>query len=85
MVVSIFAIVADESVRYLRLLTPDRAAAAIWIAGGILFLVKAAAWFWSRRRNAAAAKPDSSALTDDPSPAAQPIPDTEKSGRKYRQ
>jgi len=48
--VSIFAIVVDESARYLQLVTPGRAAAAIWIGGGVLFLLKLGAWYLARRR-----------------------------------
>ena len=45
----IFSLVIDDSARFLQLVTPERAASAIWIAGGILFLVKLVAWRRERR------------------------------------
>ena len=38
----IFSLVADDSARFLQIVTPERAASAIWIAGGMLFVVKIA-------------------------------------------
>jgi hypothetical protein len=70
--VSIFAIVVDESARFLQMVTPERAAAAIWIGGGAMFLIKLVAWrLQIRKANA------------DRAPTEPPIPDTGKTGRKY--
>ncbi len=44
----IFSLVVDESARFLQMVTPERAAGAIWIAGGILFVFKLVAWFRER-------------------------------------
>ena len=69
--VSIFAIVVDESARFLQMVTPERAA-AIWIGGGAMFLIKLVAWrLQIRKANA------------DRVPTEPPIPDTGKTGRKY--
>jgi hypothetical protein len=70
--VSIFTIVVDESARFLQMVTPERAAAAIWIGGGAMFLFKLVAWrLRIRKANA------------DRAPTEPPIPDKGKTGRKY--
>ena len=69
----IFSLVAGESVRFLQLVTPERAASAIWVAGGMLFVVKLAAWLWQRRRGVSA----------DRAPAEQPTAEKGKNARRY--
>ena len=50
----IFSLVVDDSARFLQMVTPERAASVIWIAGGILFLVKLSVWLRNRRVNVSA-------------------------------
>ena len=69
----IFSLVIDDSVRFLQLVTPERAAGAIWVAGGILFLVKLGAWLRERRVSVSA----------DHVPAEQLASGREKTARKY--
>ena len=69
----IFSLVVDDSARFLQQVTPERAASAIWIAGGILFLVKLGAWLRERRASVSA----------DPALAGQPAADREKTAHKY--
>ena len=71
----IFSLVAGESARFLQLVTPERAASAIWIAGGILSLVKVAAWLRSRHGG----------ISADHVPGAQPGADKGKTVRRYGQ
>lgn len=71
----IFSLVIDDSAQFLRVVTPERAASAIWIAGGILFLVKLGAWLRERRVTVSA----------DRVPAAQLAADREKTAHKYGQ
>ena len=44
----IFSLVVDDSARILQLVTPERAAGTIWIAGSVLFLAKLVAWLRER-------------------------------------
>ena len=69
----IFSLVIDDSARFLQLVTPERAASAIWIAGGILFLVKLVAWRRERR----------AAVSADHAPAELPASDREKTAHRY--
>ena len=69
----IFSLVVDDSARFLLQVTPERAASAIWIAGGILFLVKLGAWLRERRASVSA----------DRAPAGQPAADREKTAHTY--
>lgn len=46
----ILGLVAGERLEVLQMVTPARAAAAIWIAGGLLFAGKLGLWLLSRRR-----------------------------------
>ncbi len=69
----IFAIVIDDSARFLQLVTPERAASAIWIAGGFLFLVKLAVWLKERRDRVSAGH----------APAGQLAADREKTAHRY--
>ena len=69
----IFSLVVDDSARFLQQVTPERAASAIWIAGGILFLVKLGAWLRERRASVSA----------DHALDGQPAADREKTAHKY--
>ena len=69
----ILALVVDDSARFLQAVTPERAASAIWMAGGVLFLVKLVAWLRVRRTRVSA----------DHAPAERPAADKEKNDRKY--
>ena len=69
----IFSLVVDDSARLLQQVTPERAASAIWIAGGILFLVKLGAWLRERRAN----------VNADHAPTGQPAADREKTVHRY--
>ena len=71
----IFSLVIDDSAQFLRVVTPERAASAIWIAGGILFLVKLGAWLRERRVTVSA----------DHVPTEQLASGKEKSARTYGQ
>ena len=71
----IFSLVVDDSARFLQQVTPERAARAIWIAGGILFLVKLGVWLRERRASVSA----------DHALAGQPAADREKTAHKYGQ
>ena len=71
----IFSLVAGESARFLQVVTPERAASAILIAGCILFVVKLAAWLWQRR----------SGVSADRAPAEKLTAEKEKNARKYVQ
>ena len=66
----IFSLVVDDSARFLQQVTPERAASAIWIAGGILFLVKLGAWLRERRASVS--------VSVDHAPAGRPTADREK-------
>lgn len=69
----IFSLVVDDSARFLQQVTPERAASAIWIAGGILFLVKLRTWLRERRASVSA----------DHAPAGRPAADREKTAHRY--
>ncbi|MDB3892131.1 hypothetical protein N9368_03365 [Alphaproteobacteria bacterium] len=51
----LFGMTAGENVHYLKMVTAERAAAAIWIGGGILFVIKLTAWQFEKRAKKAAA------------------------------
>ena len=70
---SIFAFVVDDSAKFLQVVTPERAASVIWIAGGLLFLVKLATWLRERRDGVSA----------DHAPAEQPSADKGKTAHRY--
>ena len=69
----IFALVVDDSARFLTALTPERAASAIWMAGGVLFLMKLGAWLRGRRTGVSAGH----------APAERPAADKEKTVHRY--
>ena len=69
----IFALVVDDSARFLQAVTPERAASAIWMAGGVLFLVKLGAWLRGRRTGVSAGH----------APAERPAAEKEQTGRRY--
>ena len=69
----IFALVVDDSARFLQAVTPERAASAIWMAGGVLFLVKLGAWLRGRRTSVSA----------DHAPAERPTADRGKTAHRY--
>ena len=69
----IFALVVDDSARFLQALTPERAASAIWMAGGVLFLIKLAAWLLDRRTGVSAGH----------APAERPVADRGKTVHRY--
>ncbi len=46
----VLGLVAGDRLEVLQMVTPARAAAAIWIAGGLLFIGKLGFWLLSRRR-----------------------------------
>ena len=71
----IFSLVVDDSARFLQIVTPERAASAIWIAGGILFVVKIAVLLWKSRGGVSA----------DRALAEKPTAEKGKSARKYVQ
>ena len=66
----ILGLVAGERLETLQLVTPARVAAAIWIAGGLLFISKLGFWLASRRR----AEPDHE-------PVSLPASGSEKTGQ----
>ena len=49
--VVILGLVGGEHLRYLSFFTAEGVAAAIWIAGGILFIIKFLLWFVDKSRN----------------------------------
>jgi uncharacterized protein involved in response to NO len=69
----IFALVVDDSARFLQAVTPERAASTIWMAGGVLFLVKLGAWLRGRRTSVSA----------DHAPAERPTADRGKTAHRY--
>ena len=69
----IFALVVDDSARFLKAVTPERAASAIWMAGGVLFLVKLGAWLRGRQTS----------VSVDHAPAERPVADRGKTARRY--
>ena len=69
----IFALVVDDSARFLQAVTPERAASAIWMAGGVLFLVKLGAWLLDRRKGVSAGH----------APAERPTADRGKTAHRY--
>ena len=69
----IFALVVDDSARFLKTVTPERAASAIWMAGGVLFLIKLAGWLLDRRTGVSAGH----------APAERPAAEKEQTGRRY--
>ena len=71
----IFSLVVDDSARFLQIVTPERAASAIWIAGGMLFMVKIAVLLWERRGGVSA----------DRAPAEKPTAEKGRNARKYVQ
>ncbi len=71
----IFSLVIKDSANFLKMVTPERAAAAIWIAGSILFLFKLFAWL--RERYAG--------VNADHAPSEQPVADKEKTVHRYDQ
>ena len=69
----IFALVVDDSARFLQAVTPERAASAIWMAGGVLFLVKLVAWRRGRQTS----------VSVDHAPAERPAADRGKTAHRY--
>ena len=69
----IFALVVDDSARLLKTVTPERAASAIWMAGGVLFLVKLVVWLRGRRTG----------VSVDHAPAEQPAAGRGKTAHRY--
>ncbi len=47
----ILGLVGGEHLSYLRVFTAEGIAAAIWIAGGILFIIKLLLWLVDRSKN----------------------------------
>ena len=48
----LFGLIAGDKLHFLNILSAERVAAAIWIVGGIGFLVKLLFW-WIQKRRAA--------------------------------
>lgn len=49
MLMLVLGLVAGDRLSVLQIVTPARAAAAIWIAGGLLFLVKLGFWLIEKK------------------------------------
>ena len=48
----LLGLLAADKIQYLQLITAERAALAIWVVGGVGFVVKLILWRLERRRNA---------------------------------
>lgn len=67
--IAVMAFTIDSSAQYLQMLTSQRAAAAIWIIGGVIFVFKLGAYLLT--------------VSAGRGQTAQPAADTEKTARKH--